>query len=96
MRKRTIVAVSLITAAAVILAGGVLASNMGFKLNYPLKAASGTSVAGNNMLALPYNRQVGIDTAKELFLDITAAGTTQSVSKTGDSRCVRSPSTCRT
>jgi hypothetical protein len=81
MRKRTIVAVSLVTAAAVILAGGVLASNMGFKLNYPLRAGSGTSLSGNNMLALPYNRQVGIDTAKELFLDITATGAAQSVAK---------------
>jgi hypothetical protein len=81
MRKRTIVAVSLVTAAAVILAGGLVASNMGFKLNYPLRAGSGTSVSGNNMLALPYNRQVGIDTAKDLFLDITAAGTTQSLGK---------------
>jgi hypothetical protein len=81
MKKRTIVAVSLVTAAAVILAGGLVASNMGFKLNYPLKAASGTSQSGNNTIALPYNRQVGIDTAQELFVDITDAGVVQNIQK---------------
>ena len=81
MRKRTIVAVSLVTAAAVILAGGLLASNMGFKLNYPLRAASGTSASGSNTIALPYNRQVGIDTAQALFVDISAAGTAQNLQK---------------
>jgi hypothetical protein len=81
MRKRTIVAVSLVTAAAVILAGGVLASNMGFKLNYPLRAASGTSITGSNTIALPYNRQVGIDTAQQLFVDISAGGSVQNIQK---------------
>ena len=80
-QRRTIVAVSLVAAAAVILAGGLLASNMGFKLNYPLRAGSGTSVTGTNTIALPYNRQVGIDTAKDLFLDITAAGQVQNIQK---------------
>jgi hypothetical protein len=80
-QRRTIVAVSLVAAAAVILAGGLLASNMGFKLNYPLRAASGTSLTGSNTIALPYNRQVGIDTAQDLFLDVTAAGTVQNIQK---------------
>ncbi|ANM28915.1 hypothetical protein ABI59_03780 [Acidobacteria bacterium Mor1] len=52
---------------------------MGFKLNYNLAATGdavpgGTSAAGNNSLALPYNRQAGIDTAQDLIDDVTASG----------------------
>jgi hypothetical protein len=60
--------------AAMVAAGGLMASNMGFKLNYPLVAAGGGSLSGTNTIALPYNRQVGIDTASQLLADINLSG----------------------
>lgn len=81
MRKnRVITAVLVVAVAMVVLAGGLVASNMGFKLNYSLKGAQGgVSQSGNNTLSLPYNRQQGIDTAQDLFVDILAAGTVQNL-----------------
>jgi hypothetical protein len=66
----------MITLAVVLVAGGLMASNMGFKLNYPLKAGDlgVTSKSGTQTIALPYNRQVGIDTARDLFEDMAASG----------------------
>jgi hypothetical protein len=73
--KRRVTAVVVIAAAAIIVAGGLMASNMGFKLNYPLQAAQvGVSNSGFQSIGLPYNRQVGIDTASELLNDIVAGG----------------------
>jgi len=58
--------------AVVVMAGGLLASNMGFKLNYTLSATlAGTSKSGTNVLALPDLRQTGLNTAKNLMDDIT-------------------------
>jgi len=77
MRKRMFVGM-LVAALAVVLAGGLLASNMGFKLNYPLIAASqavpegGTSLDGTNDLSLPDNPQGGFVSANDLRLDIGA------------------------
>ncbi len=78
MRKSTFV-ISVLVAVAVVAAGGLFASNMGFKLNYQLAAAGdstsyGTSQSGNNVLALPYNRQAGIDDSQQLVDDIVASG----------------------
>ena len=69
-RKRGIVALGLV---AVLAVGGLYASNMGFKLNYPLNA-TGTngSTAGNNMLALPFNQQTNLLNAFDLIQDINA------------------------
>jgi len=54
-------------------AGGLMASNMGFKLNYPLTAQDvGVSKTGRQCMGLPYNRQVGIDTAEQLLTDTGA------------------------
>ena len=63
--KRRVVAISVVALAALIMAGGLVASNMGFKLAYELVAgdAGVTSASGQNSLGLPYNRQVGIDLA---------------------------------
>jgi hypothetical protein len=70
-RKLVLTVVSMVAVAAVVLAGGVMASNMGFKLNLPLLAAAGgVSNSGTNYIALPYNQQVGLVNARDLFFDI--------------------------
>ena len=73
-KNRSLTALFVVAVAVVVLAGGLMASNMGFKLNKSLVTASpGTSISGTQLLALPYNRQVGIDNASELFGDIGAS-----------------------
>jgi hypothetical protein len=62
--------------AGMLIAGGLFASNMGFKLNYPLDA-SGTngSLDGSNSLGLPFNQQTNLHDAEDLIIDInTGAG----------------------
>ena len=82
MSKRRILGVTIVAVAAVALAGGLIASNMGFKLNYTLVAAtnpvagpgeSGTSLDGTSLVALPFNRQGGLNSASALRTDIGAA-----------------------
>ena len=74
MRKRAFV-VAAVGLAAVLIAGGMVASNMGFKANYALdNAGTNGSLSGTQSIALPYNRQVGIDTAAQLIDDIDASG----------------------
>jgi len=81
MKKRMFVGALAVSLAAVLAAGGLLASNMGFKLNYPLlQAGGGLSLSGTSSLALPDNRQSGLNTSKNLMDDITFANV-QSVSK---------------
>lgn len=76
MSKRTFVGVMIVALAVVIMAGGLLASNMGFKLNYTLQALSaGVSKSGTNTLALPDFRQSGLTTAKNLMDDIGLVNT---------------------
>ena len=73
--KRRVTALVVIATAAAVVAGGLMASNMGFKLNYPLQnTQSGVSKTGRNTIGLPYNRQVGIDTASQLLADVSAGG----------------------
>jgi hypothetical protein len=67
------IGVALCGACALLVGGVLFASNMGFKLNYQL-ANAGTA-SGTNTIALPWNRQVGIDDAKDLIDDINATGT---------------------
>ena len=77
-RKVRFAALTAVGVALVVLAGGLMASNMGFKLNLPLVAASGgVSASGTNYIGLPYNQQVGINTAKELFKDMSLGGSVQ-------------------
>ena len=53
---------------------GIIASNMGFKLNYRLEsAAAAGSNSGTNTIALPYNRQTGLTAALDLINDIGLA-----------------------
>ena len=76
MTKRTYIGVLTVALAVVLAAGGLLASNMGFKLNYPLNATTGgVSLSGTNALALPDNRQAGINSASALMNDIGLANT---------------------
>lgn len=71
MSKRTFVGVMIVALAVVVMAGGLLASNMGFKLNYPLlQTTLGNSKSGTSVLALPDNRQSGLNTSKNLMDDI--------------------------
>jgi hypothetical protein len=69
-KKRALTAAILVAGLVVILGGGLTASNMGFKLNRALVAAGPQSLTGFNTIGLPYNRQVGIDNASDLFGDI--------------------------
>lgn len=71
-KNRRVIALVVIAVACVVAAGGLLASNMGFKLNYPLTAQGVGSNTGRQCLGLPFNRQVGIDTAEQLYNDIGA------------------------
>jgi len=71
MRKKTLFATMTVALCVIVAAGGLLASNMGFKLNYRLTApAAGVSNTGKNTLALPYFRHTGQNNAYDLILDI--------------------------
>jgi len=73
--KKKIFVVAALGLAAVFVAGGLVASNMGFKANYSLQAASvGVSNSGTQGLALPYNHQTSIVTAEDLIADINGDG----------------------
>jgi hypothetical protein len=71
MSKRNFLVVA-VGAAAVLVAGGLFASNMGFKLNYQLHGPGASSLTGLNTIALPFNQQVGLNDAKNLIDDINA------------------------
>ena len=75
MKKRALW-LSAVGVVAMLVAGGIFASNMGFKLNYSM----GT---GTNSLGLPFNAQTNITNAESLIDDIEAAnpGTVSSVSR---------------
>ena len=75
MTKRTYIGVLTVALAVVLAAGGLLASNMGFKLNYPLTAAGAGSLSGTNTLALPDNRQAGVNAASTLMNDVSLLNT---------------------
>jgi len=75
MRKRMFIG-ALVAVLAVVLAGGLVASNMGFKLNYTLIAGGqavpegGVSQDGTNDISLPDFPQSGMVSANDLRLDI--------------------------
>lgn len=75
MRKRAFL-VAAVGLVAVVVAGGLVASNMGFKANYPLdNTGTNGSASGTQTLGLPYNAQTNITNAEELINDInTVAG----------------------
>jgi hypothetical protein len=70
LNKRALTALALVVGVALLLGGGLTASNMGFKLNRVLSTTGPGSNSGLNTISLPYNRQVGIDNASDLFGDI--------------------------
>jgi hypothetical protein len=55
-----------------LVAGGLFASNMGFKLNYPLTGPGAAPIDGTNTIALPYNQQTNLLDAEDLLADINA------------------------
>ena len=72
--KNRLLAIS-IAICSIVAAGGILASNMGFKINYPLlKASPGVSRSGTSILALPYVRKTGLKSAWDLLVDIEGHG----------------------
>ena len=72
MNKRVFV-VAALGLAAVLVAGGLVASNMGFKANYAMDGPlANMSSSGTQTLALPYNQQTSIVTAEDLINDIEA------------------------
>jgi len=76
MNRKMVVGAVLVALAVVMTAGTLVASNMGFKLNYSLDQPGGIAKTGNNTLALPDNRQTGLNTAKNLMDDIGFASVT--------------------
>src|SRR5262245_33834286 len=71
MSKKNSYVVIAVALCAILAAGGILASNMGFKLNYPLnKAGTGGSKTGTSTISLPYFRQTGLNDSLELIKDI--------------------------
>jgi len=84
MSKRRIIGAAVVGLATVALAGGLIASNMGFKLNKTLivagqpvsgvgEVAPFTSLNGSVSLGLPFNRQVGLNNAAQLKTDVGAS-----------------------
>jgi len=71
MNKKTFFGAMAVATAVALTGSALVASNMGFKLNYSLtKSAVGISKTGTNTLALPDNRQAGLNTSKNLMDDI--------------------------
>ena len=74
MRKHTVrVALMVVGVAMLVTAGAIVAGNMGFKLTIEMEAAGtapSASTSGTNYIALPYRPKTGVDTARDLFLDI--------------------------
>jgi len=74
MRKHTVrVALMVVGVAMLVTAGAIVAGNMGFKLTIEMEAAGtapSASTSGTNYIALPYKAKTGVNTARDLFLDI--------------------------
>jgi len=72
MSKKNVFVVVALAVCVLATAGGLLASNMGFKLNFGLTGPIGVGGAGTGkqLLSLPYFRQTGVNSALDLILDI--------------------------
>lgn len=74
MSKRNLIGLA-VGMTVLLVAGGLFASNMGFKLNYVLDGiGSNGSASGTNTLALPFNQQTSLVDASDLLDDIDTAG----------------------
>jgi hypothetical protein len=71
--KKTTFWVAALGCVALLVSGGLFASNMGFKLNYPLTGPGAFPEDGTNTISLPYNQQTGLATAADLIADIGGA-----------------------
>jgi len=76
MTKKTFFGAMAVVTAVALTGSALVASNMGFKLNYTLSAPGAGSNSGTNTLALPDNRQTGMADAKNLMDDIGFASVT--------------------
>lgn len=75
MSNRNNYVLGAVSVCAMVAATGIMASNMGYKLNKPLyKAAPLISKSGTNTLGLPYFRPTGLVTAFNLIQDIENGG----------------------
>jgi hypothetical protein len=75
MTKKTFLGAMAVVTAVALTGGALVASNMGFKLNYTLGQAGAGTLDGTNTLGLPDNRQTGLADAKNLMDDIGFAQT---------------------
>jgi hypothetical protein len=75
MTKKTFFGAMAVVTAVALTGSALVASNMGFKLNYTLSQSGGGSASGTSTLALPDNRQTGLVDAKNLMDDIGFAQT---------------------
>jgi hypothetical protein len=73
MTKKTFLGAMAVALAVALTGSALVASNMGFKLNYTLSQAGAGVASGTNTLALPDNRQTGLNSAKNLMDDIGSA-----------------------
>ena len=73
MTKKTFFGAMAVVTAVALTGSALVASNMGFKLNYTLSQSGVGSLSGQSTLALPDNRQTGLADAKNLMDDITFA-----------------------
>jgi hypothetical protein len=77
MTKKTFFGAMAVVTAVALTGTALVASNMGFKLNYALnQGGAGGSLTGQRTLALPDNRQTGLNDAKGLMDDIGSANVT--------------------
>jgi hypothetical protein len=70
MTKKTFLGAMTVVTAVALTGTALVASNMGFKLNYPLQQSGVGSLSGTSTVALPDNRQTGLNTALDLMNDI--------------------------
>jgi hypothetical protein len=70
MTKKTYLGAMAVVTAVALTGTALVASNMGFKLNYTLAAAGAAPDSGTSTIALPDNRQTGLNTAFDLMNDI--------------------------
>jgi hypothetical protein len=81
--RKSILTVAAVGLVAALVAGGLVASNMGFKLNFALPDTS-TTKTGTTVMALPFNQQTNLVDADDLLSDMNAVGgasNVQSVSR---------------
>ena len=77
MTKKTFLGGMAVLTAVTLTGTALVASNMGFKLNYTLnQGGAGGSLTGVRSVALPDNRQTGLTDAKSLMDDIGFTATT--------------------